>query len=230
MCSGSPLSSASSLGAGASTAVALKRRTPTRARSARRDPRCGPGGRRRPAQGGGRQIFENIQGRVIDRETGESSTSPWVVDPSRVEGLASAFDAEEFKPPRSHACRTAEVFEIKAGQGVPRPPHPRQGPVVHHVRLPGRRALGVVGITFYDHGETPALSAVRSTTGRAVPGSASMGRKVWLGVVKASARETTPTRSTASPARPSRPTASTDHQAVPAPPATAPTSKYKTQG
>ncbi|MEM9802163.1 MAG: Na(+)-translocating NADH-quinone reductase subunit C [Planctomycetota bacterium] len=143
------------------------------------------------------EIFQEIRGRVIDRETGEYLEM-------------SVEDVDPLKEAKDPATSTATPSEFKAAQVSRLPQHLE----VFEIDVPGKECIvlpihgkglwstmygylalkndlsEVVGITFYQHGETPGLGGeVDNPAWKAQwPGKAVFdGDSIGLGVVKASA-------------------------------------------
>lgn len=143
------------------------------------------------------KIFEEIEGRVIDRESGDYLD----VDVTEVDPLKESKKPElsietpsEFKAAQvSRLANRLEVFEVKTPgkECVVLPIHGKGLWSTMYGYLALKPDLSeVVGITFYQHGETPGLGGeIDNKTWKAqFPGrSVFDGADVKLGVVKASA-------------------------------------------
>ena len=110
------------------------------------------------------RIFENIQGRVIDRETGEYLDVPVAsVDPIKEskDPAMSASTPSEFKAAQvARLSNRLQVFEVKTPgkECLVLPIHGKGlwSTMYGYLAVePG--GAKVKGITFYDHGETPGL-------------------------------------------------------------------------
>ncbi|MGB0330534.1 MAG: Na(+)-translocating NADH-quinone reductase subunit C [Planctomycetota bacterium] len=143
------------------------------------------------------QIFENIQGRVIDRETGEYLDVPLAsVDPIKEskDPAMSASTPSEFKAAQvARLSNRLQVFEVKTPgkECLVLPIHGKGLWSTMYGYLAVKNDLSaVVGITFYDHGETPGLGGEIDNPSwkEQFPGKRVYGAEgVVLGVVKASA-------------------------------------------
>lgn len=142
-------------------------------------------------------LFENIQGRVIDRETGEYLDVPVAsVDPIKEskDPATSASTPSEFKAAQvSRLSNRLQVFEVKTPgkECLVLPIHGKGLWSTMYGYLAVKNDLSeVVGITFYAHGETPGLGGeIDNPSWKAqFPGKGVFGADgVGLGVVKASA-------------------------------------------
>ena len=143
------------------------------------------------------KIFQEIQGRVIDRETGEYLD----IDVAAVDPLKEAKKPElsvatpdEFRAAQvSRLPNRLEVFEIKVPgkECIVLPIHGKGLWSTMYGYLALKRDLSkVVGITFYQHGETPGLGGEidnKAWKKQWRERSVFEGEDVKLGVVKASA-------------------------------------------
>ena len=143
------------------------------------------------------RIFENIQGRVIDRETGEYLDVPVAsVDPIKEskDPAMSASTPSEFKAAQvARLSNRLQVFEVKTPgkECLVLPIHGKGlwSTMYGYLALKGDLSE-VVGITFYQHGETPGLGGeIDNPSWKAqFPGRGVFSADgVGLGVVKASA-------------------------------------------
>jgi Na+-transporting NADH:ubiquinone oxidoreductase subunit C len=143
------------------------------------------------------RIFENIQGRVIDRETGEYLDVPVAsVDPIKEskDPAMSASTPSEFKAAQvARLSNRLQVFEVKTPgkECLVLPIHGKGlwSTMYGYLALKGDLSE-VVGITFYEHGETPGLGGeIDNPSWKAqFPGRGVFSADgVGLGVVKASA-------------------------------------------
>ena len=143
------------------------------------------------------RIFQEIEGRVIDRETGEYlDIDVTAVDPlkeAKKPDLSVATPAEFKAAQVSRLSNRLEVFEIKVPgkECIVLPIHGKGLWSTMYGYLALKRDLSKgVGSTFYEHGETPGLGGEIDNKGwkkQWRERSVFEGNEVKLGVVKASA-------------------------------------------